>query len=296
MNDTLTTTETELTPMEELQGAGARDDCLVTIYSSDPHQLGRRHLLSRETIELGRGPENHIVLGSDIVSRRHCRLEYRGTHWYMVDLRSTNGTYINDELVDEYQLRPGDHIKIGDTILKYLSGSDVEGQYHETIYRMTIVDALTEVHNKRYLMDALEREIPRARRHRRPLSLVMFDIDHFKKINDDFGHLAGDSVLKELAGRMLARIRPDDVLGRYGGEEFIVILPETASDEAVSIADGLRKAIGDDMFYFEGQGISVSVSAGVAELDRRWDTFSFLKAADERLYLAKDAGRNQVYS
>ena len=118
-------------------------------------------------------------------------------------------------------------MKVGPTIFKYLSGADVESQYHEEIYRMTIIDGLTQVHNKRYLYEALEREIIRARRHARELSFLMFDIDHFKKINDVHGHLAGDFVLKELARIVQGRIRRDEVFARYGGEEFAIVLPET---------------------------------------------------------------------
>jgi len=266
----------------------------VIIYSSDARLFGKRHVLARRVAEMGRGPENDIVLDSDIVSRKHCRVEFRGTHWYMVDLRSTNGTYVNDELVEDYQLRPGDHIKVGETIMKYLSGSDVEAQYHETIYRMTIIDGLTQVHNKRYLMDSLEREIPRARRHHRPLSLMMIDVDYFKKVNDDFGHLAGDFLLKEFASRLLSRLRPDDILARYGGEEFVIVLPETSLEDAVSMAEELRHLIAAEPFCFEGQDINSTISAGVVELERRWDGFAFVKAADEKLYEAKNSGRNKI--
>ena len=117
------------------------------------------------------------------------------------DLGSTNGTYVNDELVDEYVLRDGDLIKIGRTIFKFLAGGNIENAYHEEIYRLTTIDGLTQIFNKRYFVETLEREIGRAQRYRRALSLVMFDIDHFKKINDSYGHLAGDYVLKQLARR-----------------------------------------------------------------------------------------------
>ncbi len=287
--------KTRVTPLDELKmPVHSGNDCLVVIYSSDQRQFGKRHLLGDEPVLLGRGSENTIVLENDSVSRRHCRIEKRGKHWHIVDLDSTNGSYVNDELCREMQLRRGDQVKVGDTILKFLSGSDVEAQYHETIYRMTIVDGLTGVNNKRYLMESLEKEIPRARRHHRPLSLLMFDIDHFKSINDTYGHLAGDFVLKEMATVVKSRLRPDDVFGRYGGEEFAVILPETPLDGAAAIGEELRQLVELHVFEFEGEKMGVTVSSGASQLQDGWDVLNFIKVADERLYEAKRSGRNRV--
>ncbi len=286
--------KTRVTPLEELRPQTKGQDCLVVIYSSDARQFGKRYILGDEPLTVGRGQENRIVLDNDSVSRRHCRAEKRGAQWFIVDLDSTNGTYVNDQQVTELALRRGDQVKIGDTIVKFLSGSDLEAQYHETIYNMTIVDGLTGINNKRYLMEALEREIPRARRHQRPLSVVMFDIDHFKSINDNYGHLAGDYVLKELATLVKGRLRPDDVLGRYGGEEFCAALPETNLVGAASIAEDLRHRIEERRFVFEGEVIPVTVSLGCSELDGEMDVLQLVKAADEKLYEAKRGGRNRV--
>ncbi len=289
--------KTRVTPLDELKMPVQRgQDCLVVIYSSDARQFGKRHVLGDEPVLLGRGSENTIVLENDSVSRRHCRVEKRGRNYYVVDLDSTNGSYVNDELVTDIQLRRGDQVKVGDTILKFLSGSDVEAQYHETIYRMTIVDGLTGVNNKRYLMESLEREIPRARRHERPLTCIMFDIDHFKQINDNFGHLAGDYTLKELATIVKSRLRPDDILGRYGGEEFMIITPETPLAGGHKIAEELRHLTEDHRFTFEGEAIRVTISLGVAQLQDGWDVLTFIKSADEKLYEAKRSGRNKVCS
>jgi two-component system cell cycle response regulator len=286
--------KTRVTPLEDLKPLRGGNDCIVIIYSSDARQFGKRYVLERDLLTLGRGQENVVVLDNDSVSRRHCRIEKRNSAWYIVDLDSTNGTYANDELVKEYQLRRGDQVKVGDTIFKFLSGSDLEAQYHETIYNMTIVDGLTQVHNKRYLLESLEREIPRGRRHGRPLSVLMFDIDFFKKINDTFGHLAGDYVLKEMATLVKKRLRPDDIFARYGGEEFSALLPETPLDGAGAIAEDLRKRVQEKLFVFEGETIAVSVSIGCAELKIDMDSTGFLKAADEKLYEAKRGGRNRV--
>lgn len=286
--------KTRVTPLDELRPAKNGQDCLVVIYSSDQRQFGKRYVLGDEPLTVGRGQENRMVLDNDSVSRRHCRIERRNTSWYVVDLDSTNGTYVNDVQVTEYQMRRGDQIKIGDTIVKFLSGSDLEAQYHETIYRMTIIDGLTQIHNKRYLMETLEREIPRARRHQRPLSVVMFDIDHFKGINDNYGHLAGDYVLKELATLVKSRLRPDDIVGRYGGEEFCALLPETSLQGAGAIAEDLRRRVQERRFVFEGENIPVTVSLGCSELTGEMDVLLLIKTADEKLYDAKRGGRNRV--
>jgi two-component system, cell cycle response regulator len=290
--------KTRVTSLDELQSPQSEgQDCLVVIYAADPRVFGSRHVLDDQPVLLGRGAENTLVLEGDSISRRHARIDRRGSGYRVVDLQSTNGTYVNDELIEgECQLRRGDQIKIGDTILKFLSGSDVETQYHETIYRMTIVDGLTGVNNKRYLMETLDREISRARRHKRPLCLMMFDIDHFKDVNDKYGHLAGDYVLKEMAQAVLNRLRPDDVVARYGGEEFAVVFPETPLTGGVDIADKLRTLIESHQFEFENERMTVTVSAGVAELQEGMDVMQLIKAADERLYEAKRSGRNTVCS
>jgi len=274
--------------------AGAGQDCLVVIYAPSSKQLGKRFSLVDGEVSIGRGVDNTVILNSDSISRRHAGIEIRAGGYFLIDRHSTNGTYVNDELVQEFQLRRGDQIKIGDTILKFLSGADLESQYHETIYRMTIMDGLTDIHNKRYLVEQLDRELSRATRHGRPLSMVICDIDHFKLVNDEFGHLAGDYVLKEVAQLAKSRIRPDDVIARYGGEEIAIILPETDLDGGVRIADQLRQMIDDETFVFEDEYIDVTVSCGVAQLQPGWRAYEFVRAADMQLYEAKRAGRNCV--
>ena len=290
--------KTRVTPLEAMRRdpADTGDDCLVVIYTSDARLLGKRYLLSTNNVTIGRGDDCTIVLENDSVSRKHCRFDRKNRAWGVADLESTNGTYVNDELVKECVLRRGDQIKVGDTILKYLSGSDVEAQYHETIYKMTIVDGLTGANNKRFLMESLEREIPRARRHGRALCMLMLDVDHFKGINDNFGHLAGDYVLRELANIVRSRLRPDDLLARYGGEEFGICLPETQRAGAAKIGEELRSLVEKHRFVFEGEQIKVNISIGVSQLEDKADVLAFIKAADEKLYEAKRSGRNKVCS
>ncbi|MFO0676632.1 MAG: GGDEF domain-containing protein [Polyangiaceae bacterium] len=271
-------------------------DCIVVIYTKEPTLLGKRFVLETSPMRIGRGGENHIVLEGDSVSRRHAHFEQRADKWFCVDDGSTNGTYVNDDqIAREVMCQNGDRIKVGPTIFKYLAGQDVEAQYHEEIYRMTIIDGLTQAHVKRYLLESLEKEIIRARRHARALSFLMFDIDHFKKINDVHGHLAGDFVLKEVAKIVQGRIRRDEVFARYGGEEFAIVLPETSLDGAKALAEGLREKIESSRFVFQNELIRVTISIGVSELaDQDKTSLDLIKAADEKLYAAKRGGRNRV--
>ncbi|CAN5732487.1 GGDEF domain-containing protein [soil metagenome] len=283
-------------PLGDGDGKPKGGDCLVVIYTKEPTLLGKRFVLDVSPMRVGRGAENHIVLEGDSVSRKHVHFEERAATWWAVDDNSTNGTYVNDDqIVREQPLSNGDRIKVGPTIFKYLSGQYVEAQYHEEIYRMTIIDGLTQAHVKRYLLEALEKEIVRARRHQRELSFMMFDIDHFKKINDYHGHLAGDFVLKELARIVQGRIRRDEVFARYGGEEFAIVLPETNLDGGRALAEGLREKVEQSRFIFQNELIKVTISVGVAELAESDRTGTeLIKRADEKLYEAKRGGRNRV--
>lgn len=269
--------------------------CLVEIYGAN---LGRKYDLMTETITIGRDPDNMIVLESDSVSRKHARIEKANQDWYIVDLGSTNGTYVNDTLImPRARLTSGQFIKIGDSIFKYLNGDNIESAYHEEIYRTVVTDGLTQVANKRALGDFLERELARARRHRRTMTVLMMDLDHFKLINDTHGHLTGDVVLKELAGIVRTRIRKDELFARYGGEEFVCVLPETTLSEALKLAEDIRVAVENHRVNFEGQEISVTVSIGGAEFDaeRHQTATDILMEADKNLYVAKNNGRNCVH-
>lgn len=273
-----------------------RTDCLVTIYTKEPTLLGKRFVLDQSPTRVGRGTDNHVVLDGDSVSRRHAQFEQKAASWLVSDLGSTNGTYCNDEQVTRpTRLVNGDRVKVGATIFKFLSGADVEAQYHEEIYRLTIIDGLTQIHNKRYLFEALERELIRGRRHGRQLAVLMFDIDHFKRINDSHGHAVGDEVLRSVAARCSEVIRDVDVLGRYGGEEFAVLLPETPLQGAVETAERLRAAIGDRGISTSVGDVAVTISAGAAELSPETvDVHALLDRADAAMLFAKRLGRNRV--
>jgi diguanylate cyclase (GGDEF)-like protein len=270
--------------------------CLILLYPPGP-DIGRQTRLTGDEYVIGRVPENDIVVDAESVSRRHARV-FRSTNegWCLEDLASTNGSFVNDIRVTRKPLADGDQVRIGEAIYKFLSGSNVESAYHEEIYRMTILDGLTGVHNKRYFMDFLDRELAAAQRHGHPLTLVMFDIDHFKTINDERGHLAGDHVLKHLAGRIKQRIRREDLVARYGGEEFAAVLNSTELDGGVKFAESIRARIADGPFEYEGEQFQVTVSLGVACTHGETGITPeiLIARADEKLYAAKNGGRNRV--
>ena len=273
---------------------GEAQACLVLIYPPGA-MMGRKFELGKDVI-IGRGSDCDIQIDRDSVSRRHARIqrEERTGGWRVEDLGSTNGTYVGSEPVKERILRDSDLLKIGSTIFKFLSGGSVEQGYYEEIYRMTIIDGLTEAYNKRYFLEYLDRELARCGRYGRPLSLVMFDIDHFKRINDEHGHLTGDYVLKELARRVRGEVRKDEVFARYGGEEFVVVLPEAGHEAAMQFAERIRQLISAKPFRFEDDVLPVRVSLGVASTSSAVDAQSFIKQADENLYHAKRGGRDRV--
>ena len=270
----------------------AKEACLVVIYGLE---LGKKFNLNRPQIIIGRSSKADIQIDQEAVSRNHCKIINTGNAIMLRDMGSTNGTYVNDEMIDEYVLRDGDFIKVGRCIFKFLSGSNIENAYHEEIYRLTTVDGLTQIFNRRYFVETLEREIGRALRYRRELSLIMFDVDRFKLVNDTHGHLAGDYVLKHLASVIRARSRREDVLARYGGEEFGIVLPEIDHYNAMQFAEKVRRLIEQADFRFEDVLIPVTVSVGVASLRGEVeDVLEFVKAADDNLFAAKESGRNRV--
>jgi diguanylate cyclase (GGDEF)-like protein len=266
-----------------------KDACLVVIYGLE---LGRKYNLEQANIVIGRSSKCDVQIDQESVSRNHAKIINAGKSIILRDLGSTNGTYVNDQLIDEYVLRDGDFIKIGRTIFKFLSGGNIENSYHEEIYRLTTVDGLTQVFNRRYFLEQLDREVSRAKRYRRELSLILFDIDHFKQINDTYGHLAGDYVLKQLATVIKGKIRREDILARYGGEEFAIVLPEIDGNNALQFAEKIRRLVEKAPFKFEDTKIAVTVSVGVATCSDNDDAASLIKRTDEKLYEAKGAGRN----
>jgi diguanylate cyclase (GGDEF)-like protein len=274
-----------------------RDACLVHIYPAGP-TMGQRYPLAGSALTVGRESDCDLCVKENSISRRHARLFPGSDGYYVEDLQSTNGTFVNDVPVSTARLRDGDYLRIGNCIYRFLAGGNVEAEYHDIIYRLTIIDALTETHNKRYFLEFLDRELVRSGRYQRPLSLVLFDIDHFKKINDELGHLGGDAVLRELAARVRPVVRTEELFARYGGEEFALVLPETAQEGAVVVAERLRREVADTPFTVEDAAQPVTVSLGVATTcgEEGLTVDQLIQRADQKLYEAKRGGRNRVVS
>lgn len=285
-------------PVHKQPESGKRRACLVQIYPTDAG-MGSRHELGAVTLVIGRGEDCEITTPEQSVSRRHALIEPSSSGGYLIsDLKSTNGTFVNDEPVTTTAklIHDGDYVRVGNCIFRFLAGGNVEAMYHEEIYRMTILDGLTQVHNQRYMLEFLDREIIRAIRHKRPLSLVLFDVDFFKAVNDKLGHLVGDFTLRELAFLVRQVIRREDLLARYGGEEFALVLVEADREEATEIAERIRVMIEQHTFSFDNQSFQITISCGVADCSENpsGTVQGLIKRADEKLFEAKRAGRNRV--
>jgi diguanylate cyclase (GGDEF)-like protein len=277
-------------------GAGAqREAILVHIYPTGP-LMGRRYVVAAAPLVLGRGDTCDIHINDSSVSRRHAAVEASPGGVTVTDLGSTNGTFVNDALITRAALTDGDYLRVGNCICRFLAGGNVEAEYHEEIYRLTITDALTGTHNKRYLLEFLDRELARSQRHGRPLSLVLFDIDHFKRINDDLGHLAGDYALRELAACLKTGVRREELLARYGGEEFAAVLPETSCADAARYAERVRVAVEGHTFEYDGKRFPLTISLGIASTagNEACTPQRLIGQADKALYRAKDEGRNRA--
>jgi diguanylate cyclase (GGDEF)-like protein len=265
---------------------------MVVIYGEF---LGRRYEINGAPLTVGRSPDCAVQLTDDSVSRQHCRVSPGDDGVVLVDLNSTNGTYVNGTAVSARHLRDGDRVQVGRNIFKFLMGSNIEQAYHEEIYRLKTTDGLTGANNKRSFEEELQREFHRFLRYGRPLVLVMLDIDLFKNVNDTYGHLAGDRVLGELGRLIGGAVRSEDTFSRYGGEEFALLLPEMGLADGVRFAERLRADVEAARFEFDGMTIPITISGGVAGADSDMSgPDKFVAAADQLLYQAKRNGRNRI--
>jgi two-component system cell cycle response regulator len=255
--------------------------------------------LHRSVILVGRGARSNIALHDDAVSLRHARITRRDGGIHVQDDGSRNGTYVNDERVETPRLlEDGDHVTIGNTILKFSMLDELEEHALTQLFELTIRDPLTRAYNRRYLTAHLQSELAFSARRDLPLALLMVDIDHFKHINDTYGHGLGDVVLQLVAASIQRLLRPYDALCRYGGEEFVVVARDSSSRNAEILAERIRRHIEALSFDVPGGRARVTVSIGVVSWSAQAgaDVGALIQAADEALYEAKNAGRNRVRS
>ncbi len=261
--------------------------------------IGKEYVIEKDHTIIGRGDNCDIQILDRMMSRTHCQIvkskDKKGNErYYIFDLDSTNGTFVNNNKVNKRLLKNEDKILMGNTILQFLHRDRVEISYQDKIYSRATTDDLTGLHNRQHFLEELEKELYRARRYQRELSILMIDIDHFKDINDTYGHAVGDKVLKELGKILIKKLRKHDIACRYGGEEFVVALPETASNEAHFVAEKLRKYI-ESYKFSDNDEMKVMVSIGVASFTKKINSVDTLIIhADQALYRSKAAGRNMV--
>lgn len=281
----------------EIEKAKEQAACLIMIRG--PMQ-GQRFFLTQQEMTIGRDASAEIHVNDPSISRKHATIHLEEGKAKLKDLGSSNGTYVNGFKVQSgatVGLAKEDMIRLGNSIFKFLPAGELETLYFGALGSAVHTDPLTQIYNKGFLMEALDAEFKRARGLQSDLAVIFFDIDHFKKINDTYGHDAGDFVLKELCQlvRSAGVLGPKDVFARYGGEEFVLLLSNTKGETAAKKAEALRQGLQVHIFKYEQKRIPVTSSFGVAELQATTLTGqSLLKAADKALYRAKQEGRNRV--
>ncbi|MBN2497196.1 MAG: GGDEF domain-containing protein [Deltaproteobacteria bacterium] len=268
-----------------------RMPCLVVLGG---REQGRVIPLGRPRMLVGSAPRVDIRLDDRGVSRRHAALRLSRGQVLLEDLGSTNGSWHNGKRVHKAVLRDGDRLQIGACRLALRFNHPEEGRLLRQLYFRATRDALTGLHNRASLHDRLERELARHARYSRSLALVQLDLDRFKRINDEFGHPAGDKVLILVAEALRGCLRRCDLAARVGGEEFVVVLPETGQAQALALAEKMRKRIEAVQVVHKGQKIGVSASLGVASPRGKQTTAELLEAVDQACYRAKQSGRNRV--
>jgi two-component system, cell cycle response regulator len=254
-------------------------------------------LVLAETI-VGRAPNCGLVIADSKVSRHHAKLLWMDGFHVLEDMNSANGTFVGGSRVTRQRLSPGNVIQFGSAFaFRYSVMDSTEMSLLEQLYQSSVLDALTGAHNREYFNSALGTELGQTQNIAAGLCLLMLDIDYFKKINDTYGHPAGDAVLIEIVNRIRLRLRPSDVLCRFGGEEFVIILRATTMPMAARLAERLRQAVRKQKFLFAQQSIPVTLSVGCASLEDCGDDRSpdaLVAIADRRLYAAKRSGRDRV--
>ncbi len=232
------------------------------------------------------------------MSRVHAKLVKDGGSYVLLDAGSSNGVFINDVRIRRATLNDGDRVRLGSAVtLRFQLVDEQEERALQKVYESSVKDGLTGTWNRKYLDERLRGEVAYAIRHGSPLAVVIADIDHFKKVNDTYGHLVGDEVLKATAATMRAALRTEDLLARYGGEEFVVVARAVELNSAAQLAERLRILTERRPVAVDGHTIARTVSAGVATLaccGGERSVERLLGIADERLYRAKEAGRNRV--
>ncbi|OVE80830.1 hypothetical protein BVY03_05355 [bacterium K02(2017)] len=287
--------ETIISNLDELEiDTSETEPYFIIVAGKD---IGKLYAIDSDELVAGRSTDCDIWIEDNTISRKHFKIKKTGRTYQVIDMKSTNGTFINNKRVQSAALEAGDKIQISkDTIIQFDFFDEDRKISEEKRYEMGVMDPVTSTFNKSYFLKRVSDEFSFSVRQNLPLSILMFDIDYFKMINDNFGHLAGDKVLQEMGQIVAGMIRNDDVFCRYGGEEFVIIMRNTSCQDAVNLAERIRKKIEDTTIEYDDDKIKVTISLGVAtSIDKNFrDYVSLINDADKFLYQSKGNGRNQV--
>lgn len=269
--------------------------CLIMI---EGDFIGTVYELKKDVTILGRSNEAEIVLSDTLISRKHAMIEDHAGIFYYSDLGSTNGCLHNkQDVLKPTRLSEGDKIGLGNSVFKFSFHDNDDSEYHVKMRNMAVKDGLTNIYNKRYFLEMLNKEFEFNRRSATGLAMVLFDIDHFKAVNDNMGHTAGDYALKELSQLIEKQVRGYDLFARYGGEEFVFLLKGNDINSAITFAERVRIIVEQHNFNYCGQEIPLTISLGVIWWSGNAiisNPENLIEAADKRLYQAKNSGRNCV--
>lgn len=282
--------------MNLLSGHGQTAASLVVLNGA---AIGRMFRLGPHTVVIGRGSDATIQIDDEGISRAHVKLLRTDTGVELEDMGSKNGTLLNGEPVTHRTpLKNGDKFQIGNTVFRFTVLDELDDQAQQQLYAAAVHDGLTGIFNRRFLDELLPKEFAFAERHDVPLSLLMIDVDHFKRVNDTYGHIAGDVALTAIARCLASGLRTEDVVARYGGEEFVLILRELTEDVAVAVANRLRLSVEALGLVAGNQSFNVTVSVGIATHIKGMfkSAEELLATADKYALRAKASGRNRVCS
>jgi diguanylate cyclase (GGDEF)-like protein len=294
-----TTAATEFDEIrEKLKSVGAMRTPQPVLTVLTGSASGKQFKVPEGTAVIGRAPNVELRLEDDGISRTHARVRAETGRAWVEDMQSRNGTFVNGaKIAKATELRDGDKIQVGrGTVLRFGFQDDLDESFHENLMSSALRDGLTKLFNRRYFMERLDSELKFAQRHNAAVSLLMLDIDHFKKINDTFGHLTGDAVLVTIAAVLHRAVRNEDVVARYGGEEFAIILRSIELESAQRMAERLRKLVEATPIQVGDKELRATVSIGLADYPSTpcHALEQLVEAADQALYRAKRGGRNRI--
>lgn len=277
------------------RGRGGKKRAFVVVLSGD--RMGEMFPLKDDRTTIGRGLQTDVRINDEGISRTHAVVEMDDGDYFLSDAGSTNGTFANGSKVDRYSLQEGDKIQIGaSSVLKFTYHDDIDEDFQRNLYESALRDRLTGIFNRGYFSNRLESDVAFALRHGKPLSLVIFDLDDFRALNDEHSTAVGDQVLAALADRVQGTTRSEDIFARFGGEEFALICRDVDAIRAARAAHRIKEIVEAKAFEVGEHSFTVTVSVGVADLGMVVEpkAEALIEAADAALYLAKRNGKNRV--